>query len=132
LGAMPQLTGTFDVMGWDEKPYDEAAGLPTLTHAEVCQELRGDIEGEASISYLMGYRADESASFVGLVRVVGRIGDRDGSFVMQDVGVFANGIAKGRWTIVPGLGTGDLQKIRGEGHFAATHESASYSLDVEL
>jgi hypothetical protein len=127
---MTQLTGTFDVMGWDEKPYDEANGLPKLTHAEVCQELHGDIEGEASITYLMGYRPDETAVFVGLVRVVGKIGDRDGSFVMQDVGTFENGVARGRWTIVPRLGTGALRDIRGDGHFAAASDSATYLLDV--
>jgi hypothetical protein len=58
---MTQLTGTFDVVGWEEKPYDEATGVPTLTHADVCQELHGDIEGEASIMYLMGYRSEELA-----------------------------------------------------------------------
>ena len=127
---MPQLTGTFNVMGWEEKQYDGAAGLPKLTHAEVCQELMGDITGEASISYLMGYRPDSSAVFVGLARVVGTIDGREGSFVMQDVGTFENGVAKGRWTIVPGLGTGALGKLRGDGHFAAVEDSATYLLDV--
>ena len=51
---------------------------------------------------------------------------------MQDVGTFENGVAKGRWTILPGLGTGGLRDIRGEGQFAATHDGASYSLDIEL
>lgn len=129
---MTQLTGTFDVMGWEEAPYDNAAGLPKLTHADVCQALHGDIEGEASVTYLMGYRDDGSASFVGMIRVVGSIGERAGSFVMQDVGTFQNSVAKGRWTIVPGLGTGALRDIRGNGHFAAAETSATYLLDVSF
>ena len=29
---------------------------------------------------------------------------------MQDVGTFENGVAKGDWTILPRLGTGDLRR----------------------
>jgi len=129
---MAQVTGAFKTMCWDERPYDQASGQPRLTHADATHELLGGIAGEASVAYLMGYREDNTASFVGLVRVTGAIGERSGSFVMQDVGTFQDGVAKGRWTIVPGLGTDGLRDIRGEGHFAATHESASYSLDIEL
>jgi len=129
---MTQLTGGFKMMSWEEQPYDVASGQPKLTHAEVTHELTGGIDGEASISYLMGYRGDDRASFIGLIRVTGAIGDRAGSFVMQDVGTFENGVAKGHWTIVPGLGTGGLQSLRGHGHFASTREKASYLLDVEL
>jgi hypothetical protein len=128
---MTRVTGTFKTLGWDERPYDNAGGQPRLTHAEVTHELLGGIAGEASVSYLLGYREDNTATFVGLVRVTGAIGERSGSFVMQDIGTFENGVAKGRWTILPGLGTDGLRDIRGEGHFAASHESASYSLDIE-
>jgi hypothetical protein len=132
LMTTTQLTGTFRIMGWDEKPYDEPQGLPKLTQTEVCQELEGDITGSASVTYLMGYGDDDAARFVGLVRVMGTIGERTGSFVMQDVGAFENGVAKGRWTILPGLSTGDLRDIRGDGHFAAGADSVSYLLNVSF
>jgi hypothetical protein len=129
---MTQVEGTFKIMGWEESAYDEAAGLPKLMRAQVCEELQGGIVGEASVSYLMGYGTNGVASFIGLARVVGAVGERSGSFVMQDVGTFENGLAKGRWTILPGLSTGELQGIRGHGHFAANEDSVSYLLDVDL
>ena len=129
---MTQVTGTFRIVGWDEKAYDEADGLPRLMRAEVCQELAGDIAGEASVSYLMGYGDNGVASFVGLARVVGAIGDRAGSFVMEDTGTFENGVAKSRWKILPGLSTGELRGIRGYGHFAAAEDSVSYLMNVDL
>jgi hypothetical protein len=129
---MTQVSGTFRIVGWDEKPYDDAKGLPKLMRAEVCQELTGDIAGEASISYLMGYGDNGVTSFVGLARVVGAIGDRAGSFVMEDTGTFENGVAKGRWKILSGLSTGELRGIRGYGHFAAGEENVSYLLDIDL
>ena len=128
---MTRLTGAFTVMNWDERPYDAADGQPTLVHAGATNELTGDIEGEASIAYLMGYGA-ERATFVGLARVTGKVGDREGSFVMQDVGTFENGVATGRWTILPGLGSGALRDIRGDGHFSAGPESVSYTLEVSF
>jgi len=129
---MTQVTGTFAVMGWDEATYDEVQGQPELRRAAVTYELMGNIEGEASIAYLMGYGADGVASYVGLARVTGKVGERDGTFVMQDVGAFDNGVAKGRWRILPGLGSHALADIRGDGHYAAGAEGAAYELDVSF
>jgi len=129
---MTQLEGTFRVVSWDEERYDAAPGQPKFTHTRVVRELAGAIEGEASICYLMVHRPDESANFVGLATVTGAIGDKSGSFVMQDVGATENGIEKGRWVILPGLGSGALRDVRGDGHFASTEDGASYLLDITL
>ena len=128
---MTRVAGTFKVLGWEERPYD-APDLPALTHASVSQELLGDIEGEASVTYLLASREDKTTSFIGLARVVGRIREREGTFVMLDVGTFENDTAKGRWTIVPGTSTGDLQGISGEGSFDTTHDTATYTLEVSF
>jgi hypothetical protein len=134
MKAMERLTGSFTVMNWEEHPYEDATGLPMLAHATVTHELTGDIDGEASITYLLAYDSNPGtgASYVGLARITGRIGDRHGTFVARDVGVFAGGIAKSCWTILPGLATGSLCGLRGEGHFATTDSGASYSFDYEL
>jgi hypothetical protein len=129
---MTQLEGTFRVVSWDEERYDAAEGQPKFTHTRVVHELAGAIEGEASICYLMVYRPDDSASFVGLATVTGAIGEHSGSFVMQDVGMTENGVSKGRWTILPGLGSGGLRDLRGDGQFASTKDGASYLLDLTL
>lgn len=129
---MTQLEGTLKTMSWDEKQYDAAPGQPKFTHARVVHELAGAIEGETSICYLMAYRPDGSAHFVGLATVTGSVDGKDGSFVLQDVGTFEDGVARGRWTILHGLGSGALRDLRGDGHFAADHQSASYRLNVSF
>jgi len=128
---MTRVTGTLKVMGWEERPYD-AADLPQLTHALVSEELQGDIVGEVSIRYLLASHEDRTSTFIGLARVVGRIGEREGTFVMQDVGTLENGGAKGRWRILSGTSTGDLEGIRGEGVFDTTNANATYTLDVSF
>jgi hypothetical protein len=113
-------TATFEVKSWNEKPYNEIEGGPKLTRASVTKSFHGDIEGHGAVEYLMMYRDNGTASFVGLERVVGRIGDRSGTFVLQHVGTFESGAAKVIWEVVPGSGTGDLRGLRGAGGFAST------------
>ena len=111
----------FTIKSWDEKPYSEGEGLPRLTRAAVTRTFTGDIAGEGHVEYLMMYRGDGSASFVGLERVVGQVGGKAGSFVLQRTGVFEKGTAKESYVVVPGSGTGDLRDLRGEGTSAVGH-----------
>jgi hypothetical protein len=119
-----QGTGSFEVKSWDEKPYNEAEGLPRLTHSTVTNAYQGVIEGEGTSASLMVYAADGSASFVSLDRVIGSVAGRSGSFVLQGSGTYdsAARIARGDWFVVPGSATGDLAGLRGEGGFVAGHE----------
>lgn len=123
----------FAITNWDEKPYAEGADQPRLTRASVAKKLTGDIEGESHTEYLMMYRADGTASFVGLERVVGRVAGKAGSFVMQRVGSFEGGQAKETYWVIPGSGTGDLRAMRGEGGSSVGHgmeHSFTLSYDV--
>jgi len=123
----------FTIKSWDEKPFDEGPGLPKLTCASVKKAFSGDIEGEGHVEYLMMYRSDGSASFVGLERVVGRISGRSGSFVLQRTGVFEGGQAKESYSVVPGSGTGELDQLSGEGSSTLGHGTEHpFALDYEL
>ena len=125
--------GRFAIKTWDEKPYSEGEGLPKLTRASVSKTFTGDIEGEGQVEYLMMYRNDGSATFVGLERVVGRIGGKTGSFVLQRIGVFENGQAKESYSVIPGSATGELQGLQGNGSSALGHGTEyAFSLNYDL
>ena len=111
----------FAIKNWDEKPYSEGQDLPKLTRATVKKTFTGDIAGESQVEYLMMYRSDGSATFVGLERVTARINDKAGTFVLERRGVFEGGLAKETYTIVSGSGTGQLRGLRGEGTSAVGH-----------
>jgi len=126
-------TAAFKVNSWDEKPCDEMEGGPKLTRATVTKSFSGDIEGESTVEYLMVHRTDGSADFVGMERVVGRVGDRSGSFVLHHTGTFEGGTATASWTVVRGSGTGELTGLRGEGGFASAHaESYAVTFDYDI
>jgi hypothetical protein len=123
----------FAIKSWDEKPYSEGQNLPRLTRASVMKTFTGDIEGEGQVEYLMMYRSDGSATFVGLERVVGRIGGKTGTFVLQRIGVFENGQAKESYSVITGSATGELQGLRGDGSSAVGHGMEHpFSLNYDL
>ena len=123
----------FAIKSWDEKAYSEGQDLPRLTRARVTKTFTGDIEGEGQVEYLMMYRSDGSATFVGLERFVGTIGGRTGTFVLQRGGVFENGEAKESYSVIPGSATGELQGLRGDGHSAVGHGTEHpFSLNYDL
>jgi hypothetical protein len=111
----------FAIKSWDEKPYSEGQDLPKLTRAAVTKTFSGDIEGEGQVEYLMMYRSDGTAAFVGLERVTGRLAGKTGSFVLQRTGVFEGGQAKESYVVVPGSGTGQLAGLSGEGESSVGH-----------
>jgi hypothetical protein len=130
---MSRATGTFKIKSWDESPYAEFDGGRKLTRASVEEAFSGDIEGDGAVEWLMCYRPDETADFVGLQRIVGKIGDRSGSFVLQMSGVFDGKVAKADWTVVAGSGTGELDELSGSGEFnAPMGGEPSVTLEYEL
>jgi Protein of unknown function (DUF3224) len=126
-------TATFKIESWDEEPYAETEGGGRLTHATVKQALSGDIEGAGNVTWLMCYRPDGTADFVGLARVTGSIGGRTGSFVLaQTDGTFDGAEARGRLTVVPESATADLHGLTGSGEFVAPRGGeATLSLNYE-
>ena len=130
---MTRASGAFEVTSWNEDAYEELAGGGKLTRASVEQKFTGDIEGDGAVQWLMAYRSDGKAHFVGLQRVAGSIGDRTGSFVLETAGDFDGETATGAWSVVPGSAVDGLQGLRGTGKFEAPHgPNASFELEYEF
>jgi hypothetical protein len=116
-----RAAGTFEITNWEQATVSEIDGGPTLARASVAESYRGDMEGEATVEQLMMSRADGFISFVRLARVVGRLADRSGSFVIQGSGTVEDGTVRATFIVVPGSGTEELHGLRGEGAFVAHH-----------
>jgi hypothetical protein len=114
----------FKIEDWKEAPFSEVEQGGKLTRASVRKSYTGEIEGEGVLEYLMSYKPDGSAEFVGLERVSGRIGDHPGSFVLQHSGKFENGAMTQKSVVVAGSGTATLADLRGECSLSAGHQQA--------
>ena len=115
--ASLQSTEQKDVENSEAKPYDQTAS-PALMEIHLSEKFTGDIDGESPVRALQVLRDDHSASLVSVQRFRGKLGGREGTFVLQGSEIVANGKIKATWFVVPGSGTGDLSGLRGEGGFA--------------
>jgi hypothetical protein len=122
----------FTIQSWDEKPFAELEGGGKLTRAKVAQAFTGDLEGEGAVEYLMAYRPDGTADYVGLLRFTGRLSGRAGSLVMRLTGSFDGALARTELEVVPGAGTGALARVTGRATFVAGKDAVPFSFDYAL
>ena len=127
-----RATAEFAITGWDETPYDEPAEGPKLTRATVRKTFRGEVEGESTAELLACQADDGSAGYVASERVVGRVGDRSGSFVLQHGGIRGGEAPRALGHVVPGSGTGELRGLRGEASFRHDERGATFTLDYDV
>ncbi len=127
-------TGNFKFASWDETPYSEPEDGTKLTSAKVTNDFTGVIEGKGTLTYLMAYTSEMTGEFFGYEQLVGSIGDRQGSFVLQHSGTFDGPKVIAEWKVVPGSGAGDLAGLSGNGRFVSIHgeDSTAYTFEYDL
>ena len=129
---MARATGSFQLSSWNEETYDDD-DANKMTLATVEQTFSGDIVGDGAVRWLMAYRPDGTARFVGLQKVIGTIAGRRGSFVLETAGNFDGQMARWAVTVVPGSGSEGLRGLDGAGNFGAEHgPEATYEIEYEL
>ena len=126
---MASMSGTFDIDDWDESTFAGTEGSTRLTAATVAKSYHGDLEGTAKLTYLMTYRPDGTASFMGHELVETAVDGKKGSFALKHDGEFAEGAAKGSLEVIDGSGTGELEGITGSGSYEASPKG-SWTLDL--
>ena len=131
--------GTYTVKKWEESGYQQIAPDKKMTKATVEFSLSGEIEGKASVEYLMFYSHSDptdphksSAAYVGLIYFEGTLLGKSGSFVLEDNGAFEGGAAKSALRIAKGSGAGELKGIRGAGLYLANREGYHFELEYNL
>jgi hypothetical protein len=115
-GTRAHAKAKITVQSSEAKPYDQTLG-PALVEIRLSETFTGDIDGESPVRALQVLGADKSAHLVSLQRFRGKLGGRQGTFVLQGSEIVENGKIKATWFAVPGSGTGDLSGLRGEGGF---------------
>ena len=115
---------TITVRHSEAKPYDESES-PALMEIRLTERFNGDIDGESTVRALAVHCDDHSASLVSVQRFYGKLGEREGTFVLPGSEVVKNGKIMATWFVVPGSGTGDLSRLHGEGGFAGDFGTGS-------
>lgn len=119
-----RASGHINVSSFEAQPYDDA-GEFTISVVLVTEEFAGGLVGVGSIRFIMVNEPDGAAHFTGMERFLGKIGDRSGSFIMENSGTLKDGLLNATWRIIPGSGAEGLEGIRGKGGCDPT----GYALD---
>jgi hypothetical protein len=134
-----KLSGTYTVKKWEEAPYEVIEDRMKATRASVEYAYSGDIEGTAKVEYLMFYRSFDNkdphkaeAEHVAMMRIIGKLNGKSGSFAVKDNGSYGSGLAKASLSIVAGSGTGELAGISGTGSYKADQSGWNWELDVSF
>jgi hypothetical protein len=130
----------FEVASWKEEAYvdiDPGQGTTAgdmyyprrgLTRAEVAYTYSGEMEGTSSLGYLIAYKAG-AAPVLGLEQFTGTIGGQDGTCVFLHTGTQDAGSVSAHVEVVPDMGTGGLEGLRGEAELRiAGHADEGYEL----
>lgn len=134
-----KITGTYTPTKWDEVDDQVIGDGMKRTKASVEFQFAGDVEGLATVEYLMFYTAfnpddlhKSEAIYVGQINIVGTLQGKVGSFALNDSGTFTGGVAHSRIEIIQGSGTGELASISGDGSYSADQNGCVWDLDVNL
>ena len=130
---------SYSVKKWEETTYRQISSEMKMTKASVLYELSGDLQGIASVEYLMFYRHFDqndqhkaSASYVGLIHFDGTVSGKSGSFVFEDHGSFEAGSANSSLRIAEGSGTDALKGIHGTGNYRANKDGFHLEIDFDF
>jgi hypothetical protein len=131
--------GTYKVEKWEENEFEQISSEMKMTKASVEYSMSGDLNGKSAVEYLMFYNYfnaanphKSSAIYIGLMRFIGDVQGKEGSFVIEDHGTFENGKASSTLQIVAGSGLGDFKNIIGTGKYSANQDGAQIELDYTL
>ncbi len=133
-----RANSAFEVTGWEQTPYGGEGEGPSLSRATVGKTFSGDLNAESTAELLM-CQADTSdldagAGYVASELVVGRLDDREGTFVLQHWGLAGDGLPnRTAGHVVTGSGTGELKGLSGEIEISVDAEGAhSITIDYEI
>jgi hypothetical protein len=112
---------------------DGPAEDASLSRYSLVKTLTGDFVGEAKGQMLAGMGSvPTSGAYVAVERLTGRLGGREGSFLLFHRGVMSNGNQEMLVEVVPDSGTGALAGLRGTFRIVIEGKKHLYDFEYEL
>ncbi|MDR2493335.1 MAG: DUF3224 domain-containing protein [Coriobacteriales bacterium] len=132
-----KATGEFTVSDWKEDALQGQWEGRQLSSVTAVFEASGAIQGRFLVAYLMSYSAIDqedphngTAHYTGYLLFEGSIGEKQGTLVLEDKGVFAAHAPSSTLTAVKGSGTGGLEGLVGTGRYYSADGTMAIELDL--
>jgi hypothetical protein len=122
--------GSTQVTVYEPETYEQPADGPRLNQVRLVETFQGDVEGQGTARVLQAQWTDGDVRYTTIERVIGTLGNRKGTFLLQVEGTVRAKHNHGVWKVLAGSGTGGLSGLRGEGGFEAEHgKHGAWTLD---
>lgn len=128
---MTTVNGQYAMAEWNETPLIAQEPPQKSARVEAWGKIEGALKGDAKTFYILSYITSDTGVFTGFTHFNGKLGAREGGFVLIDNGTFDAKSATSKWTIVEGSGRGDFKGIKGSGGFKANH-GLTFDFELEL
>ena len=127
-----RASGTFDVK-LNPLATEEVKEGASLGRMSIDKQFHGDLEGTSKGEMLTaGTPVKDSAGYVAIERVTGKLQGRSGSFALQHSGLMNRGAPQLTITVVPDSGTGELKGITGTMMIRIQGGKHFYDLDYAI
>lgn len=125
-----RASGTFEVRLSPQVDGEE--GGACVGRMLIDKRFAGDLEATSRGQMLAVRTPGGSAGYVAMELVTGRLGGREGSFVLQHSGTMERGAQRLSITVVPDSGTGGLEGLAGRMEIDFSGGGHSYAFDYTL
>lgn len=126
-----QYRSSFKITGWEPAPTDETDEIADIARARIRKAFTGDLEGASVANAILYQTPVKSGGYAALERITGKIGDREGTFVIQHSGIRnVSGEGPAYGDVVPGSGTGGFEGVTGTMKIEEFESGESFVFDL--
>ena len=120
----------FKITGWE--PFSEENDeIADIARARIRKQFTGEMDATSVANAILYQTPVKSGGYAAIERITGKIGDSEGSFVVQHCGIrdsVGNGASYG--DVVPGSGTGDFEGVTGSMKIEQDDSGEYFQLDL--
>ena len=127
-----KIKSPFKITSW-EPHTEENDEIADIARARIRKEFTGAMTGTSVANAILYQTPVKSGGYAALERITCRIGEREGTFVVQHSGIRdtdGNGPAYG--DVVPGSGTGGFEGVTGTMNIAQDDDGEFFLFDLEF
>ena len=128
-----QYRSSFKITGWEPATADETDEIADIGCARIRKAFTGDLEGTSVANAILYQTPAKSGGYAALERITGKIGDREGAFVVQHSGIRdAAGGGPAYGDVVRGSGTGGFEGVTGTMKVDESESGESFVFDLNF
>lgn len=126
-----QYRSSFQITGWEPAAADAADEIADIARARILKTFTGDLEGTSVANAILYQTPIQSGGYAAIERITGKIGEREGTFVVQHSGIRdATGNGPEYGDVIMGSGTGGFEGVTGTMKIEETESGKAFLLDL--